>query len=116
MSQLLDTTPSRATTLFPPHFHRDWRFDGDGANDIAVAYMRPAISSACGDECDLDDDGKITQKDADLMVQLCDSEGCSFRTAEYVGGMSPAEPDMRAVRNSEAEASARFLAAQGHSQ
>ena len=65
--------------------------------------------SACGDECDLDGDGKITQKDVDLMARLCDSQDCAFARAEYVGGASIAEPDMQAVRNADDSAAAAFL-------
>jgi hypothetical protein len=46
-----------------------------------------------------------------MMAKLCDSSDCSFAETEYVGGQSPAEPDMRAVRGADATAAATFLAA-----
>jgi hypothetical protein len=95
----------------PGDLNEDGRVDRHDLNMLNRDLNKTVAASACGDECDLDGDGKITQKDADLMAQLCDSQACAFARAEYVGGASTAEPDMREVRSEEDAASAAFLTA-----
>lgn len=95
----------------PGDLNEDGRVDRHDLNMLTRDLNKTVAARACGEECDLDGDGKITQKDADLMAQLCDSESCAFATMEYVGGPSSAEPDMRALRSEEDAASAAFLTA-----
>ena len=61
---------------------------------------KSVAESACGTAlCDIDGDGQITETDSLLMSNLCDSLGCAFDKAEYMGGGgSPLEPDMRSQR------------------
>ncbi len=95
----------------PGDLNEDGRVDRHDLNMLNRDLKKAVAGSACGEECDLDGDGKITQKDADLMSQLCDSESCAFEHPEYVGGASPHEPDMREVRKADDTARANFLAA-----
>jgi hypothetical protein len=95
----------------PGDLNEDGRVDRHDLNMLQRDLKKAVAESACGDECDLDGDGKITQKDADLMAQLCDSQACAFQSVEYVGGASPEEPDMRAIRQADDADSAVFLAA-----
>jgi hypothetical protein len=94
----------------PGDLNEDGRVDRHDLNMLQRDLKKTVAESACGEECDLDGDGKITQKDADLMTQLCESQSCAFATAEYVGGPSPAEPDLREIRQSEKAAIADFAA------
>jgi hypothetical protein len=95
----------------PGDLNEDGRVDRHDLNMLSRDIGKTVDESACGVECDLDADGAITQKDADLMSQLCDSQDCAFARAEYVGGVSPHEPDMRAVRSADDTARSAFLAA-----
>lgn len=95
----------------PGDLNGDGRVDRHDLNMLQRDLNKAVAESACGDECDLDGNGKITQKDADLMALLCDSQACAFARAEYVGGASPAEPDMRVVRSTDDADNAAFLAA-----
>jgi hypothetical protein len=95
----------------PGDMNEDGRVDRHDLNMLNRDLNKSVAASACGEECDLDGDGRITQKDADLIAQLCDSESCAFPSAEYVGGPSSAEPDMRALRTEENAATAAFLTA-----
>jgi hypothetical protein len=58
-------------------------FDGDGDIDlddinILLADLNRAVKdSACGVQCDLDKDGKITALDARLLVLRCTRPGCA---------------------------------------
>jgi hypothetical protein len=96
----------------PGDLNEDGRVDRHDLNMLQRDLGKRAERSACGDECDLDGDGMITQKDADLMAHLCDSRDCAFARTEYVGGASPLEPDMRSVRNGDEAESTAFLAEQ----
>jgi hypothetical protein len=93
----------------PGDLNEDGRVDRHDLNMLQRDLGKKTAESACGAECDLDGDGKITKKDADLMAQLCDSQDCAFANAEYVGGPSPLEPDMRAVRGADESARTAFL-------
>jgi hypothetical protein len=96
----------------PGDLNEDGRVDTHDLNMLSRDLGKTVAESACGTECDFDGDGKITQKDAALMTQLCDSPNCAFAKVEYVGGpSSPLEPDMRAVRSANEAAIASFLAA-----
>ncbi len=95
----------------PGDLNGDGRVDRHDLNMLNRDLKKNIGASACGEECDLDGDSEITQKDADLMVQLCDSQSCAFAKAEYVGGSSPAEPDMRALRSEDDAATTTFFAA-----
>jgi len=54
----------------------------------------------------------ITAKDRELISQLCDSAGCTFRFVEYGGnGESQEALDMREVRKSDEAAIAEFMTA-----
>jgi Dockerin type I domain/FG-GAP-like repeat len=95
----------------PGDLNEDGRVDSHDLNMLQRDLKKDVAASACGAECDLDADGVITQKDGDLMSQLCDSGDCAFAHAEYVGGVSPEEPDMRTTRQMDDTARANFLAA-----
>ncbi len=86
------------------------RVDRHDLNILHRDLRKSVAESACGEQCDLDGDGMITQKDANLMMQLCDSPNCAFEKIEYVGGASPLEPDMRTVRAADEAATAAFKA------
>lgn len=92
----------------PGDLNGDGRVDRHDLNVLTRDLGKKVADSACGEACDLDGDGKITAKDLDLMSQACDSADCSFRSIEYVGGMSPDEPDMREVRQTEDAAFSAF--------
>ena len=94
----------------PGDLNQDGRVDRHDLNMLSRDFGKTVAESACGPECDLDGDGIITQKDADLLARLCDSQMCAFARTEYVGGPSPLEPDMRAVQSAEEAAIAAFLA------
>lgn len=96
----------------PGDLNEDGRVDRHDLNMLNRDIGKTVAESACGADCDLDGDGAITGKDADLMDQLCDSRDCAFGTAEYVGGgASPLEPDMRAIRSADEAVSAAYLVA-----
>ncbi len=95
----------------PGDLNEDDRVDRHGLNMLRRDLGKQVAESACGAECDLDGNGTITANDQKLMAQLCDSEGCAFAQAEYVGGLSPHEPDMLAVRQADEAADQAVLAA-----
>jgi hypothetical protein len=96
----------------PGDLNEDGRVDRHDLNMLQRDLNKAVAESACGEECDLDGNGRITQKDADLMAQLCESRDCGFAQTEYVGGgPSPAEPDMRSIRRADDAETATFFAA-----
>jgi hypothetical protein len=59
--------------------------DGDGDVDqddldILLKDLNKSVKeSACGAQCDLDGDGKITALDSRLLVLRCTRSGCAIR-------------------------------------
>ncbi|MBV9265349.1 MAG: hypothetical protein JO061_04190, partial [Acidobacteriaceae bacterium] len=95
----------------PGDLNGEGRVDRHDLSILQRDLGKSVAESACGEECDLDGDGVITQKDANLMAQLCDSPDCAFANIEYLGGVSsPLEPDMRAARSADQGATSAFLA------
>ncbi len=94
----------------PGDLNGDGRVDRHDLNMLNRDIGKTVAESACGEECDFDGDGKITQEDARLMAQVCDSQDCAFAKAEYVGGASPFEPDMRMIRDADNAAIASYKA------
>ena len=94
----------------PGDLNGDGRVDRHDLNMLSRDLGRATRASACGENCDLDGDGTVTAKDMKLMSRLCDAADCAFNQREYVGDKSPAEPDMRAMRNSETTALAAYAA------
>jgi hypothetical protein len=93
----------------PGDLNGDGRVDRHDLNMLNRDLGKTVAESACGEACDLDGDGMITEKDGKLMSQLCDSAGCTSRFIEYGGGSeSPEELDMREVRKSDEAARAEF--------
>jgi hypothetical protein len=95
----------------PGDLNEDGRVDRHDLIMLERDLHKTVAESACGEECDLDGDGKITQKDVELMAGLCNARDCAFARMEYVGGASPSEPDMRATRSADDASTAAFLAA-----
>jgi hypothetical protein len=90
----------------PGDLNGDGRVDRHDLNMLNRDLGQEVAGSACGETCDLDGDGKVTDKDMQLMSALCDAADCAFGHIEYVGGKSPEEPDVREVRKSENTATA----------
>lgn len=96
----------------PGDLNGDGRVDTHDLNMLNRDLGKSVAESACGAECDVDGDGAITEKDTNLMAQLCNSPDCAFAQAEYMGGSPSAlEPDMRTVHAAEGAARAAYVAA-----
>jgi hypothetical protein len=95
----------------PGDLNADGRVDTHDITMLDRDLGKSVADSACGSECDLNGDGKISQTDKTLMTNLCESTQCAFASVYYADGrITEMEPDMRAVRAQDFAARTTWLA------